>query len=251
MTKTREQEWAEPATTVLDALRVPFKPHEISKLPKPYKADSQKGNCKECGGYHGLPAIHLDYVGHAALTKRLLETDPKWFWEPMAFGPDGLPAFDKIGGLWIRLTVAGHSRIGYGDSQGKTGPNAIKEAIGDALRNAGMRFGMALDLWHKGDLYDADELRGLAGEPEARPEQKQEHITPKSGAMDQFTPEQRREMEFTADEVTVRCRDMGAQAANDYIASFNFDSDYKVALWSLLDSKTRAALKKAHTEASK
>jgi hypothetical protein len=32
----------------------------------------------------------------------------------------------------------------------------MKERIGDALRNAGMRFGAALDLWHKGDLH-ADE----------------------------------------------------------------------------------------------
>ena len=48
------------------------------------------------------------------------------------------------------------TRLGYGDSQGKTGGNAVKEAIGDALRNAGMRFGIALELWHKGDLYEAD-----------------------------------------------------------------------------------------------
>ena len=36
---------------------------------------------------------------------------------------------------------------------------AMKERIGDALRNAAMRFGAALDLWHKGDLHldpDAD-----------------------------------------------------------------------------------------------
>ena len=52
----------------------------------------------------------------------------------MSFGPDGLPQFDKNGGLWIRLTVAGVTRVGYGDAAGKSGPNAIKEAIGDAIR---------------------------------------------------------------------------------------------------------------------
>jgi hypothetical protein len=52
------------------------------------------------------------------------------------------------------------TRLGYGDSQGKTGGNAIKEAIGDALRNAGMRFGAALDLWHKGELHDASDEQG-------------------------------------------------------------------------------------------
>lgn len=138
--------------TGLERLRVPFAPHQISKLPKPYKSDSPKGKCSECGGYHGLPAVHLDYVGHAALTDRLLEVDINWNWEPVAFGPDGYPVIDKNGGMWIRLTVCGVTRLGYGDAQGKTGANAMKECIGDALRNAAMRFGAALDLWHKGEL---------------------------------------------------------------------------------------------------
>lgn len=139
--------------TGLDLLREPFPAHQISKLPKPYKKDSPKGQCKECGGYHGLPALHLDYVGHAALTDRLLDCDPAWSWEPLAIGNDGLPVIDSNGGLWIRLTVCGVTRLGYGDAQGKTGGDAMKERIGDALRNAAMRFGAALDLWHKGDLH--------------------------------------------------------------------------------------------------
>ncbi len=143
----------------LAALRAPFTPNQIGKLPKPYNKDSLKGNCRECGGYHGLPAMHLDYVGHAALTDRFLDVDPEWSWEPFAVGPDGLPVLDRNGGLWIRLTVLGVTRIGYGDAQGKSGGDAVKEAIGDALRNAGMRFGAALDLWHKGDLHETDEPR--------------------------------------------------------------------------------------------
>lgn len=146
-----------PATAPagLAKLREPFKDNEVSTLPKPYKKDSAKGNCRECGGYHGLPAMHLSYVGHAALTARLLDADPQWAWEPLSINEMGLPSFDGNGGLWIRLTVCGVTRLGYGDAQGKTGPNAVKEAIGDALRNAGMRFGAALDLWHKGDLRAA------------------------------------------------------------------------------------------------
>src|SRR5690606_24225265 len=42
-----------------------------------------------------------------------------------------------------------------------------KEVIGDALRNAAMRFGAALDLWHKGDLHADDGAQGQA-EPEQR-----------------------------------------------------------------------------------
>lgn len=159
---------AEAQTAALQALRAPFEPHQISVLPKPYKKDSQKGNCRECGGYHGLPAVHLDYVGHAALTDRLLNVDPLWTWEPVAFDAQGLPAFDRDGGLWIRLTVAGVTRLGYGSADGKRGGNAIKEAIGDALRNAAMRFGAALDLWHKGDLHPVEDDDHTPGPPSER-----------------------------------------------------------------------------------
>lgn len=150
----------------LAKMRVPFPKEQINALPKitcgacsksPTKECGQhrKSRCRECDNYITTAHMHLDYVGHAELTHRLLDADPLWDWEPVAFGPDGLPVFDRNGGLWIRLTVCGHSRLGYGDAQGKTGPNAVKEAIGDALRNAAMRFGAALDLWAKSDLREA------------------------------------------------------------------------------------------------
>lgn len=128
-----------------------------------------KAECKECGNYISSWHLHLDYVGHAELTNRLLEADPLWGWEPVAFDQRGLPAFDENGGLWIRLTVCGHSRLGYGDAQGKRGPNAVKEAIGDALRNAAMRFGAALDLWAKSDLREAQSEHPKTAEDEGQP----------------------------------------------------------------------------------
>jgi hypothetical protein len=146
--------------TGLALLRQPFPPHQISKLPKPLAKREvmdqlPKAKCSECGGYHATSKIiHLDYVGHAALTDRLLDCDPNWSWEPMGTTPEGLPAIN--GGLWIKLTVCGVSRYGFGAADGKSGGDAVKEMIGDALRNAAMRFGAALDLWHKGDLH-ADE----------------------------------------------------------------------------------------------
>lgn len=115
----------------LKKLREPFPPEQVGKLPK--------------GG------VTLDFVGHGYLTARLLDVDPLWNWEPLALDERGLPLLDEHGGLWIRLTVCGVTRLGYGDAGGRKGPNAIKESIGDALRNAGMRFGAALDLWAKGD----------------------------------------------------------------------------------------------------
>lgn len=144
----------------LELLRKPFEPHQISKLPKQAKwmtdAKGEYKNCDVCGGYHHPKAIHLDYVGHAALTDRLLDCDPAWTWEPLALSEYGLPVMDTNGGMWIRLTVCGVTRLGYGHPDGKQGGDAVKEVIGDALRNAAMRFGAALDLWHKGDLHALD-----------------------------------------------------------------------------------------------
>ena len=145
----------------LKALREPFPDNQISKLPKPnrqqtdeVKTDYKKGiRCQVCGGWHHPKVIHLDYVGHAALTDRLLDVDPEWNWKPLSLTEHGLPVYDSIGGLWIELTICGVTRLGYGNAGEKKGGDAIKEVIGDALRNAGMRFGMALDLWHKGNLH--------------------------------------------------------------------------------------------------
>jgi hypothetical protein len=177
---TKETKPAEKPTG-LALLRAPFPENQISKLPKESRAqiDERKSdrtkvvwNCEVCGGTHHKNAVHLDYVGHAALTDRLLDCDPAWTWEPFAISADGLPLMDRTGGLWIKLTVCGVTRNGYGDADGKTGGNAVKEAIGDALRNAAMRFGAALDLWHKGDLHaepEAEEADEPAKEAPAKP----------------------------------------------------------------------------------
>ncbi len=151
-------------------LREPFPASAIGKLPKPTKRDNPKGKCEECGGWHGLPAVHLDYVGHAATTDRLLSVDPDWTWEPMARGESGEPLMTG-GGMWITLTVCGVTRPGFGDGQ------SMKEIIGDAIRNAAMRFGVALDLWAKEDLHD-DAQRGN-GAAAAQPE-KSEFVAPKA-----------------------------------------------------------------------
>lgn len=161
----------EKKPTGLELLRAKFPDNTISKLPKPTKkqtdevrADFKKGfRCPDCDGWHHRDVVHLDYVGHAALTDRLLDCDPSWNWEPMSFGEGGEPKFDNIGGMWIKLTVCDVTRLGYGIAEGKQGGNAIKEVIGDALRNAAMRFGAALDLWHKGDLHEDEEPKGDRG----------------------------------------------------------------------------------------
>lgn len=153
--------------TGLDLMRQPFEAHQIGKLPKETKKqrEDRESNmnlgirCKLCGGWHHKDAIHLDYVGHAATTDRLLDSDPMWNWEPVSWNDNGEPHFDNIGGLWIKLTVCNVTRLGYGNADKKPGADMgsrEKEVIGDAIRNAAMRFGSGLEMWHKGDLHGPD-----------------------------------------------------------------------------------------------
>lgn len=226
--------------TALAKLREPFPPHQISKLPKPTKAqteavraDYKKGiRCKECGTWHHPDVVHLDYVGHAALTDRLLDTDPEWSWEPLHV-VDGLPVFDGFGGMWIKLTVCGVTRMGYGAAEGKDGPNAIKEVIGDALRNAAMRFGAALDLWHKGDLHGEGE--------DDKPETKRKTEGKDEGKGDQSP-------KAIAARITNGVATGEAVAAATYLSGLNQKA--LDAIWSLLDDATQDKLTAAWPEAA-
>jgi hypothetical protein len=159
---------------IFNILRSPFEGKEVGKLPKvtcPRCRDSKTKNCDEhpkrkcgeCTNFLTTAHIHIDYVGHAEITDRLLAADRTWSWEPVAWDENGLPRVDANNGMWIRLTVAGVTRLGYGHADGKRGGDAIKETIGDALRNAAMRFGVALDLW--GATYDPPQVE--TGESEA------------------------------------------------------------------------------------
>lgn len=98
----------------------------------------------------------LDFVGHADVTKMLLEIDEFWTWEPVAFDTDGLPAYRVENGMahmagW--LTIHGVRRLGIGSVMHNK-PDLLKELASDFLRNAAMRFGVCLSLWTKQEWED-------------------------------------------------------------------------------------------------
>jgi hypothetical protein len=78
----------------MTALRQPFPPEAIGKLPRiicracnesnsKVCAQHRKNECKGCHNYITDRHIHLDYVGHAAVTDRLNQVDPTWNWRPI------------------------------------------------------------------------------------------------------------------------------------------------------------------------
>lgn len=105
----------------------------------------------------------LSYVGHAAVTEMLLRHDPLWTWSPLGVDENGSPVVDRNAdgrpiGMWITLTIFDQRRIGYGSvepNDRRSDGDLIKEIIGDGIRNAAMRFGIALNLWSKNDLEAA------------------------------------------------------------------------------------------------
>ena len=100
--------------------------------------------------------MQLDFVGHADVTKMLIEIDPEWTWEPTAFDVNGLPAYRVENGMahmagW--LTILGVRRLGIGSVMHNK-PDLLKELISDFIRNASMRFGVCLSLWTKQEWDD-------------------------------------------------------------------------------------------------
>lgn len=99
--------------------------------------------------------IQLDYVSHAEITKILLTIDPHWRWVPIAWD-NGRPAIhveNGIATMWGELTLLGQTRLGVGSVRADKA-DLDKELVGDFLRNAAMRFGIALSLWSKQEWED-------------------------------------------------------------------------------------------------
>lgn len=171
-----------PATKdPLTILREPFKAEQVGKLPKIScgkcsksagkccgENNHHKAKCDVCKAWITTAHIHLDYVGHASVTDRLLQADPHWSWEPAALDEHGAPIVEfgkNEAVMWVRLTVGGVTRWGVGSAP--VGSFEVhKQLVSDAIRNAAMRFGVALELWSKEPLEH--ELSG-GGEPVPSP----------------------------------------------------------------------------------
>lgn len=139
--------WCKACTEITRQNRYPSAcdKHTVSRCPKCQTKITEAHVC-------------LTFVGHADVRARLCEIDPEWTWEPFEFPGTGsliLSADGSPVGLWIHLIVGGVRKPGYGSCE-KGKPEAVKELIGDALRNAGLSFGIAWKLWAKGERTGGD-----------------------------------------------------------------------------------------------
>jgi len=70
-------------------------------------------------------------------------------------------------------------------------------------------------------------------------------ISPTQGAMDNIPPEEVQYLQEMAVELIAMCEQGDPKAAWDKLEGENLDAEQKIALWTLLPSKVRSALKKA------
>lgn len=164
--------------------------------------------------------VALSYLGHADTTRALSESDPTWEWEPMAHDEQGLPVLDRDEngrpvGLWIYMQVHGRTIPAYGSCL-PNARDAVKELIGDAIRNGAMRFGVAGGLWSKADRSDGHEAP--APKAQARKAKPAAVPTPEDIAQDAFDAKAVTEMlkrEFGADVVKQAYTGAGVKRFSD------------------------------------
>ena len=133
-------------------------PSLLSQLPKKNKDGS---------------TTFLSYIGHADITKILIEIDPMWSWEPVEWFEgrpriheheavftfrDGQEKRTRIAVMWGYLTVLG-KRVACVGSCSADKEDQDKELYGDALRNGAMRLGIGIDLWAKSPTKPIDRSR--------------------------------------------------------------------------------------------
>lgn len=114
--------------------------------------------------------IKLDFVGHADITRILIEVDPMWYWEPIKFDDDGLPAYRVENGMAHmagRLCLLGVERVAIGSAEHNK-RDLLKELVSDFLRNGAMRFGISLNLWTKSEWEDLNHAPATE-KPKLRP----------------------------------------------------------------------------------
>jgi hypothetical protein len=121
--------------------------------------------------------INLAYVSHADITKILIEIDPLWSWQPVEW-VNGRPAINVENGtatMWGTLTLLGKSMLGVGSVRADKQDHE-KELVGDFLRNASMRFGIALSLWSKQDWSDNTTITSLPAAQARRAEEAKPYV---------------------------------------------------------------------------
>jgi len=156
----------------------------------------------------------LDYVGHADITRILIEIDPHWRLVPIAW-ENGRPLVNIVNDMatvWFEMTLLGQARLAIGSAKANS-LDLDKILYGDALRNGAMRFGIGLSLWTKQEWEDLDHhTPAPAPRPAAKPAAKP---AGKASPTKELTEEQIAQFKAACDNVGLNIVDVIAHAGID------------------------------------
>lgn len=175
----------------------------------------------------------LSYLSWAWAVDQLLMLDPKATWEynePKEFG-DTVMVFCTVTAFGKSMTA----QLPVMDYRNKAIPNpdafAVNTAMQRCLAKAIALHGLGLYIYAGEDLPDDDKVHAPT-----------QSITPTAGALDNFNAAEKELIAQFAEDVADLVKE-----GNLHIACSNMETlenEEKLAVWALLDSKTRSTLKK-------
>jgi hypothetical protein len=174
----------------------------------------------------------LTYLSWAWAVSQLLEQDPSATWtygEPVKFG-DTLMVFCTVTAFGKSMT----SQLPVIDFRNKAIPNpdamAVNTAMQRCLAKAIALHGIGLYIYAGEDLPEEDKV------------QAPQKVTPLAGALDGLDEESQQFIKDLAIDIIGDVA--GGHIEDAHGKTSSLLNEEKVALWSLLDSKTRSAIKK-------
>ena len=180
---------------------------------------------------------NLTYLSWAWAWAEALKADPKATFVVNMFDGKCYMDINGTGMVWVTVTMFDKPmtcQLPVMDYRNKPIPNpdafAVNTAIMRCMTKALSLHGLGLYIYAGEDL------------PE---EGKSVVITPTQGAQDDIPEEELRYLKDMAIELIATCEQGDPKGAWERLESENLDSEQKVALWTLLPSKVRSALKKA------
>lgn len=175
----------------------------------------------------------LSYLSWAWAVDQLLMLDPTATWEygePKQFG-ETIMVFCTVTAFGKSMTA----QLPVMDYRNKAIPNpdafAVNTAMQRCLAKAIALHGLGLYIYAGEDLPDDDKVHAPT-----------QSITPTAGALDNFNAAEKELIAQFAEDITelVKSGDVETAAGN----LTTLENDEKLAVWALLDSKTRSTLKK-------
>jgi hypothetical protein len=179
----------------------------------------------------------LSYLSWAWAWAEALKADPKASYKIEMFGDKCFMDINGTAMVFVTATMFGKPmtcQLPVMDYRNKAIPNpdafAVNTAIMRCMTKALSLHGLGLYIYAGEDL--PEEGRSVV-------------ITPTQGAQDNIPIEELRYLEELAIELIATCEQGDPKAAWEKLEGENLDDQQKIALWTLLPSKVRSALKKA------